>query len=102
MRKRIISLALALIVLASAASFIPFKAKAEINYSCGENAVWSLDTETKTLTISGTGAVTGLQIRVAPWSDYSSYIHNVVVEEGITSIKCYLLNCTAARTVSFP
>lgn len=102
MRKRIISLALALIVLASAASFIPFKAKAEINYSCGENAVWSLDTETKTLTISGTGAVTGLQIRVAPWSDYSSYIHNVVVEEGITSVKCYLLNCTAARTVSFP
>ena len=57
MRKRIISLALALIVLASAASFIPFKAKAEINYSCGENAVWSLDTETKTLTISGTGAI---------------------------------------------
>ena len=59
-------------------------------------------TRRQDLTISGTGAVTGLQIRVAPWSDYSSYIHNVVVEEGITSVKCYLLNCTAARTVSFP
>ena len=53
--------------------------------SCGENATWKYDEETKTLTVSGTGAV------AANTKDDPAYylrydITKVIVEDGITSI----------------
>jgi len=61
---------------------------------CGENAFWSLDEATGTLTISGSGelydygdwAYDGI---TPPWcvpESYGSNIKSVVIEEGITSI----------------
>ena len=56
-----------------------------ISGTCGEDAVWRLDDTT--LTISGTGAIAEFSSSSTPkWYPYKDKIHNVVVEEGITSI----------------
>ena len=49
--------------------------------TCGENALWDLDEETGTLTISGTG-----RVDQHPWSNAAAQIRTVVVEEGITAL----------------
>ncbi|MCD7860935.1 MAG: leucine-rich repeat domain-containing protein [Oscillospiraceae bacterium] len=51
--------------------------------SFGEHAIWTLDTDTGVLTISGTG-----EIDFSSWDfDYQNeYITCVVIEDGITSI----------------
>lgn len=51
----------------------------DIDYTCGENASWTLDTATGELTISGTGTVTR-----SPWRTYAASIKKVTVSEGIT------------------
>ena len=48
--------------------------------SCGTNATWSL--EGGTLTISGTGAIS----EAGGWHAHANLIHELVVEEGVTSI----------------
>lgn len=58
--------------------------------SCGENATWSFDQSTGTLTISGTGDMDDWTFdNKAPWNQYSSAIRKVVVEKGITHIGAY-------------
>ena len=65
---------------------------------CGVNAYWSLDVETKTLTISGYGDVTG---DVYAYKLGSSYIENVIIEEGITGLECNLFyDCKQLTSVS--
>ena len=49
--------------------------------TCGSDAVWVLDEDTGTLTISGTGAVTS-----APWRTLKGQIKTVIVDEGITQL----------------
>lgn len=54
------------------------------------NLTWSVDTETGTLTISGTGKMddydVGYYENAAPWSESGVQITKLVVEEGVTSI----------------
>ncbi len=74
----------------------------EISGTCGENLTWTLTNE-GVLTISGEGAMYNFTIIVdllplgvvpmsektanpAPWSDYTTLIAKVVVEDGVTSI----------------
>ena len=66
--------------------------------TCGENATWKFDTATRTLTISGTGAVADN----SGWKDISSIIKGIVVEEGITAIGPRIFEACAASTVSLP
>lgn len=58
--------------------------------SCGENAVWAFDTESGTLTISGTGDMnnyrSGYLDEIKPWEKYENDITSIVIEEGITKI----------------
>ena len=62
----------------------------DIDYTCGENMIWSLDTETKTLTISGTGKMYDYtRDDSAPWKKYYTFIKNLVVEEGVQTIGKY-------------
>ena len=49
--------------------------------TCGENALWELNEETGTLTISGTG-----HVDQHPWSNAAAQIQTVVVVEGITAL----------------
>lgn len=71
----------------------------EKSHYCGENAQWSYDSDTKTLTISGSGDMFnyytksytdeyGNERRLpnVEWIDYIDDIERVVVEEGIVSI----------------
>lgn len=50
---------------------------------CGENTVWLFDTDTKTLTISGTG---DMQTEKHPWADYYKEVKHIIVEDGVTNI----------------
>ena len=63
--------------------------------SCGatasDNVTWSFDSETKTLTISGTGDMKGYNIingvaQNLPWENYRTSIEKVVIESEITEI----------------
>ena len=58
------------------------------DYSCGENAVWSFDESTGTLTISGTGAMKDYSsTQEIPWFEqYNEKITAIVIESGITHI----------------
>lgn len=55
--------------------------------TCGENAQWSFDETTHTLTISGTGAMeVDLPAGNMPWRSFYGSIYYIVIEEGITHI----------------
>lgn len=61
----------------------------ELDYTCGENATWSYDEATGTLTISGEGAMYDYDWETYPgfpWDNMSYQISNIVIEEGITHI----------------
>ncbi len=66
--------------------------------SCGANVRYSLDTSTRVLKISGTGAMTNyLSDSDSPWKSNSYYISTVEISNGVTSIGdnafygCYFL-----------
>lgn len=58
--------------------------------SCGNNARWSFDASTGTLTISGKGAIEDYDCewgrKLPPWVEYREDISQLVIKEGITSI----------------
>ena len=58
-----------------------------ITGGCGKNAIWSLDTETGILTISGTGEMyTDKSVYEWGYYRYRNEIKEVIFEDGITSI----------------
>ena len=57
--------------------------------SCGENLTWSMDEETGTLTISGTGDMDSyvfMDYPDPPWNAFYEKVTKAVLEEGVTSI----------------
>ena len=88
-------------------ALLPIMASADANGTCGENLTWSLVTLTKTLTISGNGAMKNYDdysssVR-APWYSYRSSIQNVIIESGVTSIGSYAFNdCSGLTSVTIP
>lgn len=73
--------------------------------TCGENLTWNYNQETKTLTISGEGAMWNYTLDggtdenpsyLPPWVNMD-YV-NLVVEEGVTHIGDYAFFCDSART----
>lgn len=78
------------------------KAEAAIDFSCGENLTWYINTETKTMTVSGMGDMSGYNSinSPAPWSDYKQYIETLVVENGVTSIgSSAFYGCDALKNI---
>ena len=61
----------------------------------GENIIWKYNSSSKTLTLSGTGAVDSFSddddfsYSERPWKEYFDDIENIKIEEGITSIGDY-------------
>ena len=75
--------------------------------SCGENATYLIDENTKTLTISGTGDMdyTNPSNYSYGWDNYNDiyFIKTVVIEDGITSISDNaFLGCTSLASVTIP
>ena len=77
---------------------------------CGPNARWSLDEETGTLTISGTGEMTDYRYNGnsydsgygAPWSERAHNIRNIEIDNGITSIGAAAFVGLGVSEVSIP
>ena len=79
----------------------------EYNGVCGENVTWTLDSETKVLTISGTGEMyhDGHFSDALHWQgqNLNSAFQSVVIEPGVTSIGYWAFaNCTNLKTISLP
>ena len=77
------------------------------NGVCGENVSWTLDSETKVLTISGTGEMyhDGHFSDALHWhgQNLNSAFQSVVIEPGVTSIGYWAFaNCTNLKTISLP
>ena len=55
--------------------------------TCGNNVMWTIDTGTGKVTISGTGPMANYSINNnPPWQSYCSFITTVVIDYGVTSI----------------
>ena len=69
--------------------------------TCDDSLTWVLDTNTYTLTISGTGDMTDFDKKGTPWYSYVNDIKTVVVEDGVTSIgKAAFYNCAAVTDIT--
>lgn len=104
---KIIAVMLALLLVLNC-TLIPASAASDSG-TCGENAFWSYNPQTATLTISGTGTMSSFgkvsagtdgSVQItdeAPWKQYTSSIRSIIIEEGIASIghgafsNCYSL-----------
>ena len=99
MKKRLLSLLLAICLVAGLLPTSAFAAQVLKNGSCGGNVTWTV-TDDDTLTISGTGAMVNSG---SSWGGYSELITSVVVEEGVTSIcDSAFKDCKKLTTVTLP
>ena len=61
-------------------------AAAQTSGSCGDNLTWSYNSSTRTLTITGTGAMNSYTLPTQPWVNYRTNITSVSLPAGLTSI----------------
>ena len=113
MKKRILSILLAALMLLSAVPLgvvdTAYAAAALASGKCGDSATWTLDS-TGTLTISGTGATYNYDMdddgnSAAPWCTKARIqrVNKVVVNSGITELGYSMFsNCTQLTSVSLP
>ena len=81
MKKRIISCLLCLCMVIGLFSAVPFAQAQTFSGTVNPDVSWSFDSETGTLTFSGSGtAISG------SWNNYRSQVKKIVLEEGITAI----------------
>ena len=111
MKRRVLSLFLALTMLCTLLPQVSLLAHAEtLSGTCGaegdgSNLTWTLDTETGLLTIEGSGAMEKYELwgHTAPWHNYQSEIKTVSFPDGLTNIGEYAFNdCTALTSVTIP
>ena len=72
--------------------------------AAGENFTWEYSSSTKTLTFTGSGAMSGyLEDMLWRSADFATEIETVVLPEGITEISNYAFNgCTGIKNVNLP
>lgn len=101
MRNLLLFLVCALLSQTASASVVGGK------FGLNNNLTWSYNTDTKTLTISGTGAVLEENSHwvwgSAPWSEHAADITKVVINSGVTQIGDYsFYECSKLKTISIP
>lgn len=80
---------------------LPSVAMADDSGTCGNNLTYYYAESTKTLTISGSGAMKDYY--TAPWNSYAENILKVVIGNGVTSIGDYAFeDCSEIKTVVLP
>ena len=84
--KKLLSIIMAAVMIITMTSIFTMSASAEpaASGTCGDNATWKI--ENNTLTITGTGAITGYHYNDLPWRGQAANIKKIVVGEGITDI----------------
>ena len=69
----------------------------------GNNVIWSLNTSTGVLTISGSGAMSNYPGVNMPWKSHRASITSVVISDGVTSIGYNAFNgCSNLTSVTIP
>ena len=80
---------------------LPSVARADDSGTCGNNLTYYYAESTKTLTISGSGAMKDYY--TAPWNSYAENILKVVIGNGVTRIGDYAFeDCSEIKTVVLP
>ena len=72
--------------------------------SCGKDLKWEYDTETKTLTITGTGDMYDYESPdKTPWYEYREELEHIVFPEGMTSVGDFAFaNQYAVKEITLP
>ena len=78
-----------------------------VSGTCGDNLTWSYDTDTKALTIEGSGAMTDYDYDYwndnRPWAQVKGGILSVSLPEGLTSIGwCAFRDCSSLTSITIP
>lgn len=74
----------------------------ESSGTCGNNLTWFFSRVTRTLTISGTGAMASFY-HGSPWYYFLDKIQQVVFSNGVTTIGDYTFaNCTGLTSITIP
>ena len=75
--------------------------------SCGSSTRWEISPSSRTLSISGNGAMQDYTSGTTPWQPYADLIDSIVISSGITQIGAYAFedmgcvqNLSIAQTVS--
>ena len=103
--KKVISLLMSFVMLLSVTAGVDLSAYAAYATSgkCGDNVYSSYDEGSKTLTISGTGAMYNSYIDLVPWYGYRENILTVKIETGVTTIGAYAFDhCSSLTSVTIP
>lgn len=107
MKKRILSIVLAVLMIASLLPATALAADVVASGTCGaegdgSNLTWTLDSE-GTLTISGSGDMHDYYYDSMPWYVYRSQLKSAVIAEGVTSICDYaFVDCESLTSVTIP
>lgn len=102
MRENKLLMLIASAIIVATAMFASSTAMAQNSGTCGDNATWTYDENTKTLTISGTGAMSNYDVDDPSWSSIQD-IQTIVVDEGITTIGEFAFyNCKKLTSVTIP
>ena len=97
MKKKTLSLILALLMVFSLLPVSALAANTVQSGSCGDNMTWKLD-DAGVLTITGTGEMTE-----SPWLSYKDSIKTVVIGDGVTSIFSGAFSgCTGLTSLVIP
>ena len=109
MKRRVLSLFLALTMLCTLLPQVSLLAHAEtLSGTCGaegdgSNLTCTLDFETRQLTITGNGPMANFDIGGSPWYSYRNAIQNVSLPDGLTSIGANaFFHCIALKSVTIP
>ena len=84
---------------------LPSVARADDSGTCGNDLTYHYVESTKTLTISGSGAMNDYNSysKFSPWNAYAGNILKVVIGNGVTSIGNYaFMDCGEIKTVVLP
>ena len=99
--RKVLSVLLAVLMLAATMAFAAVPASALDPSGREGNINWTYSPSTKTLTISGDGSMDSYYANIPAWDQYNTAVESIVIELGVTSIGDYAFtNFYVLKTVT--
>ena len=99
MKKRLLSILLALALLCAILPAVALSARAAATSgTCGDNLTWTFDSATGTLTIKGSGKMYHYYSATMPWDSFIESIRKITIGNSVTSIGNCAFYCCASLT----